>query len=223
MNRVKLADRALPDYTKNEELINMSTPAAGGVLGLTALVLCVVKAASGGSAWDVLGASIYGSSLVLLYTISSVYHGLPPCLGKKVMQVLDHCTIYCLIAGSYTAVALSGLRPLYPALGWGLFAAQWLLAALAVTFTAIDLQRYRTFSMVCYITMGWSIILFLPQTLRALTPLGFWLLFLGGVAYTIGAVLYGIGARKRWMHSVFHVFVVLGSLLQFLAIYLRAL
>ncbi len=223
MNRVKLADRALPDYTKNEELINMSTHAAGGVLGLTALVLCVVKAASGGSAWDVLGASIYGSSLVLLYTISSVYHGLPPCLGKKVMQVLDHCTIYCLIAGSYTAVALSGLRPLYPALGWGLFAAQWLLAALAVTFTAIDLQRYRTFSMVCYITMGWSIILFLPQTLRALTPLGFWLLFLGGVAYTIGAVLYGIGARKRWMHSVFHVFVVLGSLLQFLAIYLRAL
>ena len=223
MKRIKLADRQLPDYTRNEERANMGTHIAGGLLGVTALVLCLVKAASDKDACGVVAAAVYGASLILLYTVSSVYHGLRPGMGKKVMQVIDHCTIYLLIAGSYTAVSLAAFRPLSPALGWGMFAFQWALAALAVSLTAIDLKRYRVFSMVCYLFMGWAILPFLPQTMKALGPAGFWLLFTGGVAYTIGAVLYGIGAKKRWMHTVFHVFVVLGSLLQFLAIYLRAL
>ena len=161
--------------------------------------------------------------MVALYTLSSVYHGLRPCTGKKVMQILDHCTIYFLIAGTYTVIALSALRPVYPMLGWGMFAFQWALTALAVTLTAIDLKKYRVFSMICYICMGWAILPFMKETMTVLTVPGFAFLLAGGISYTIGAVLYGIGSKKRWMHSVFHIFVVLGSLLQFLCILFYAL
>ena len=132
-------------------------------------------------------------------------------------------TIYSLIAGTYTPIVLCAIRPLYPALGWGLLGAQWALAILAATLTAIDLRCYRVFSMLCYIGMGWGIVFFLPQTMHALTPGGFWLVFAGGVVYTVGAILYGVGVKIRWMHSVFHIFVVLGSLLHFLAIYFYVL
>jgi hemolysin III len=128
-----------------------------------------------------------------------------------------------LISGSYTAVVLSAICPVYPTLGWGLFTLEWALTALAVTLTAIDLKKYNVFSMICYIGMGWAVIPFWRQTLEVLTKSGFLLLLSGGIAYTIGAVLYGIGSKMKWMHSVFHIFVVLGSLLQFLSIYLYAL
>ena len=223
MKRTKLSDRLLPDYTKGEEIMNMVTHIVGGGLGIIALVLCVVRGALRVGAIDVVGAAVYGASMVALYTISSVYHGLVPCTGKKVLQVIDHCTIYFLIAGSYTPVLLSAIRPAYPALAWTLLAAEWGLAILAAVLTAIDLHHYRVFSMICYIGMGWGIILFLPQTIAVMTLPGFWLLLSGGIAYTIGAVLYGIGSKKRWMHSVFHIFVVLGSLLQLLAIFFYAL
>lgn len=219
MKRTKLSDRVLPDYTRGEEIMNMVTHIVGGSLGVAALVLCVVRAALNGDWLDITGAAVYGASIITLYTISSVYHGLPPGIGKKVMQVIDHCTIYFLIAGSYTPVVLSALRPVYPQIGWGLLAAQWILATLGATFTAIDLHRYRIFSMICYIGMGWGIILFLPQTIEVIGMLSFGLLLAGGIAYTIGAVLYGIGAKKHWMHSVFHIFVVIGTVFQFFAIF----
>ena len=221
--RIKLSDRQLPDYFKGEEIMNMVTHIVGGGLGIAALVLCVIRAALRGGALDVVGAVIYGVSLICLYTMSSVYHGLRPGMGKKVLQVLDHCTIYFLIAGSYTPVALSAIRPLYPAIGIGLTIAEWALAALAVTLTAIDLRKYRVFSMICYIGMGWGVVLFLPQILRAMGWGGFGLLLAGGIAYTLGAILYGIGSKKHWFHSVFHIFVVLGSVLQFFAIFFHAL
>lgn len=219
MKRTKLSDRVLPDYTRGEEIMNMVTHIVGGSLGVAALVLCVVRAALNGDWLDITGAAVYGASIITLYTISSVYHGLPPGIGKKVMQVIDHCTIYFLIAGSYTPVVLSALRPVYPQIGWGLLAAQWILATLGATFTAIDLHRYRIFSMICYIGMGWGIILFLPQTIEVIGMLSFGLLLAGGIAYTIGAVLYGIGAKKHWMHSVFHIFVVIGTVFQFFAVF----
>ena len=157
-----------------------------------------------------------------MFTISSVYHGLAPGMGKKVMQVIDHCTIYFLIAGTYSAVVLSAIRPLYPALGWGLFIFEWVLALFAATLTAIDLQKYEVFSMVCYIGMGWAIIPFWHQTLDAMTQGGFLLLLIGGIAYTIGSILYGLGKKRKWMHSVFHIFVDLGAGLQFLSVLLYA-
>ncbi len=221
--RTKLADRGLPNYYKGEEIMNMVTHITGGALGIIALVLCVVKAALRQNVYGIVGSAIYGTTMVALYTMSSVYHGLHPSTGKKVLQVLDHCTIYFLIAGTYTVLALSAIRPVNPLVGWGLVGFQWALTALAVTLTAIDLHNYRVFSMICYIGMGWCVIFFLPLATQALTPPGFWPLLSGGVAYTIGAVLYGIGSKKHWMHSVFHIFVVLGSLLQFLAIFLYGL
>lgn len=220
MKRIKLKDRALPNYSRAEEITNMVTHICGGALGIVALILCLVKTIRAGSAIGIVTAVIFGVALITLYTMSSVYHGLLPSMGKKVMQVIDHCTIYVLIAGTYTPIVLCAIAPRYPAIGWGLFAAEWVLGAVAITLTAIDLHRYNVFSMICYIGMGWGIILFLPQVMEVMTASGFYLLLSGGICYTIGAVLYGIGSKKRWMHSVFHVFVLLGSLLHFLAIYL---
>ena len=218
MKRTKLRDRELPDYTKGEELMNTVTHIMGAVLGIVALVLCVLQAAAHRNVWDVVGASIYGASLITLYCVSSIYHGMKPGMGKKVMQVIDHCTIYFLIAGSYTPIVLSALRPVYPGLAWGLLGFVWTLAIIAVVLTAIDLNKYNVFSMICYIGIGWAILPFLKQTLQVLTMPGFLLLLFGGIAYTVGAVLYGLGGKRRWMHSVFHIFVVLGSGLQFLSI-----
>ena len=223
LKRTKLSDRALPDYIKGEEIMNMVTHIAGGGLGILILLFCVIKAALAGNALKIITASIYGGSMVTLYAMSSIYHGLRPGTGKKVLQVIDHCTIYFLIAGTYTPIVLCSIAPMYPMLGWGLFIAEWALAILAATLTAIDLHNYRVFSMICYIGMGWAIIIFLPQAMSALTPNGFWLTFAGGIAYTIGAVLYGIGGKIRWMHSIFHIFVVLGSVLQFFAIFFYVL
>ena len=207
MHRTKLANRVLPSYTQGEEIMNMVTHIVGGGLGILALVLCVVRSALHHSPAGIVSSAIYGVSMVALYTMSSVYHGLRPSTGKKVMQIIDHCTIYFLIAGTYTPIVLCALRPAYPALGWSLFALQWSMAILAVVLTAIDLRSYRVFSMICYIGLGWCIIFFAPQAMEVLTSPGFMLLLSGGIAYTIGAVLYGIGAKLRWMHSVFHLFV----------------
>ena len=221
--RTPLAARKLPDYRKGEEIMNMVTHIVGGGLGCLVLALCIVKTTQAGSWVKILCACIYGISMVTLYAVSSIYHGLRPGTGKKVFQVIDHCTIYFLIAGTYTPIVVCGILPLYPALGWGLLVLEWGLGILAATLTAIDLRNYRVFSMVCYILMGWAIIFFLPQALTAMTAPGFWLTFAGGIAYTVGAILYGVGVKMRWMHSVFHIFVVLGSLLQFLAIYIYVL
>ena len=223
MKRTKLSDRVLPDYSRGEELMNTVTHIVGGALGVAALTLCVVFAALRHNVYGVVGSAIYGASLIALYTVSSVYHGLKPGMGKKVMQIVDHCTIYFLIAGTYTVIGLSAIRPRYPVLGWGVFAIEWAMAALATTLTAIDLKKYNVISMICYIGLGWAIIPFARQALEVLTLPGFLFLLLGGIAYTIGAVLYGIGSRKKWMHSVFHIFVVLGSVLQFFAVLLYAI
>lgn len=223
MKRTKLSDRKLPDYSRGEEIMNMVTHIVGGAIGIIALTLCVIRAALNGNIWGIVTSAIYGTCMITMFTISSVYHGLKPNLGKKVMQVLDHCTIYFLIAGTYTVIVLSAIRPVYPWLGWGLFVFEWAMVALAATFTAIDHHRYGAFAMICYIGMGWAVIPFWKQTLEVMTAPGFWLLLGGGIAYTIGSVLYGLGRTKKWMHSVFHIFVDLGALLQFLSIVLYAL
>ena len=221
--RTKLCDRVLPAYSVGEERMNMITHVAGAGLAVAALLLCVIRAAWRQNGWGVAASIVYGVSLISLYTVSGVYHGMKCGMAKKVMQVIDHCTIYFLIAGSYTAVVLSGLRPEYPGIAWGLFGFVWALTALAVTLTAIDLKKYSVFSMICYVGMGWCVIPFWRQVMQVLTAPGFWLLLSGGIAYTIGAVLYGVGKKKKWMHSVFHIFVVIGSALQFLAVWMYAL
>ena len=223
IKRTKLSERALPNYYKGEEIMNMVTHIVGGGLGIAALVLCVLKAAFADSILAIVCAVIYGISMISLYTMSSIYHGLHPGTGKKVMQIIDHCTIYFLIAGTYTPITLCAIAPQSPALGWGLFAVEWILALAASALTAIDLKKFNIISMVCYIGMGWAIIFFLPQAWLALGPSGFGLIFSGGICYTVGAILYGIGSKIHWMHSVFHIFVVLGSAFHFLGIFLYVL
>ncbi len=218
MKRTKLSQRKLPSYSRGEEIMNMVTHIVGGSLGIIALLLCLAKTIRAHSVTGIISSIIYGFALIGLYAVSSVYHGLLPCTGKKVMQVIDHCTIYFLIAGTYTPILLCAILPTYPFLGIFLMIFQWGLGALAITLTAIDLKKYNVFSMICYIFMGWVIIFFLPQAMSVMTPAGFYWLLSGGIAYTVGAILYGIGVKIRWMHSVFHIFVVLGSFLQFLAI-----
>lgn len=223
MKRIPLALRHLPDYTHGEEAMNTVTHIVGAAMAILALILGICKTVQKQDPLGIVSAVIYGVSMLSVYTVSSVYHGMPSGTGKKVMQVLDHCTIYFLIAGSYTPIALSALLPVYPGIAWRLLLFQWGLTAVAVTLTAIDLRKYRVFSMLCYIGMGWAVLPFLAQTRAVLTGTGFTFLLAGGIAYTLGAILYGIGSKKRWFHSVFHIFVVLGSALQMVAILKYAL
>ncbi len=218
MSRTKLIDRQLPDYTRGEEIFNMVSHIVGGGFGVIALLVCVLLPAFRGNAWGVVSGAIYGGSMILLYTMSSVYHGLHHPMAKKVMQVLDHCTIYFLIGGTYTPILLCGLREDYPAWAWILFGLVWGLAAMATVFTAIDLKKYNTLSMICYIGMGWCIILAADKAINAIPIEGLAWLLAGGIAYTIGAVLYGLGKSHRYMHSIFHLFVVAGSILQFICV-----
>ena len=190
----------------------------GGSMGVAATVLCVIVAALKGNVYGVVSGGIFGASMVALYTISSVYHGLHGGTGKKVMQILDHCTIYFLIAGTYTPFCLCTIRENNPALGWGTFGLIWGLAAVGIVLNAIDLKRFQKVSMVLYLGMGWCIILTGKLIVELLGGTGFALLVGGGVAYTVGAVFYGLGHKKRYIHSVFHLFCLVGSALHILCI-----
>lgn len=216
--RTKLIDRKLPNYSRGEEIFNMSSHIVGSTIGIAAITLCVSISAIHNNFYGIISSAIFGISMILLYTMSSIYHGLKNELAKKVFQVLDHCTIYILIAGTYTPITLSAIRLINAPLAWALFCVEWSLAVLAITLTAIDIKKYQAFSMICYILMGWGIIAFYPQAIQALTISGFMLLLAGGIFYTIGAVLYAIGKKRKYMHNIFHVFVLLGSVFHLLCV-----
>lgn len=219
MNRVKLKDRVLPTYTKGEEIFNMTSHIVGGVLGIVATVLCIVFAAVNGNVYGIISGAIYGVTMILLYTMSSIYHGLSPKrTSKKVFQVLDHCSIFLLIAGSYTPFALCSIREIDPVAGWVIFGVIWALAILGIALNAIDIKRFKVFSMICYLLMGWCIIVKATILPKMLGINGLILLVAGGIAYTIGAVIYGLGKKHKYAHSIFHLFILLGSFLHFLCI-----
>lgn len=210
----------LPDYTRSEEIVNMVTHIIGGSLAIAAIPLLVIVASLHNDPWAIVTGAIYGVALLTVFTVSSVYHGLKPGRAKRVMRIIDHCDIYFLIAGTYTPILLCSIRPINPEAAWTMFGIEWALAALAVTLNALDLKRFEKVSMACYIGMGWSIIAILPLAVESMTLTGFILLLTGGIAFTIGAVLYALGKRVRYMHSVFHIFVVIGCELQFFSILL---
>jgi hemolysin III len=219
MKRTKLRDRKLPDYTRGEEIFNMVSHIVGGGLGVAYLALCVIFASLHGNVWGIVGSAVYGASVICLFTMSSVYHGVKYPTAKKVLQVIDHCTIYFMIAGTYTPITLCALREYNPVLGWAVFGFVWGIAALATTLTAIDLHKYKKFSMICYLALGWCIILAFKSTWEAVGTGAIVFLLLGGVLYSIGAVLYGIGKKKRYAHSLFHLFVDVASLMHFFCIF----
>lgn len=221
MKRTKLADRILPKYTKGEDIFNMVSHIVGGAIGITAITLCSIFAALGGNAYGVVSGVIFGVTMLVLYAMSSIYHGLKPeTMAKKVFQVIDHCSIFILIAGTYTPIALCTLREHNTAEGWVLFGIIWGMAALGITLNSIDLKKYKIFSMICYLVMGWCIIIRIGLIIELLGAGAFWLLLSGGIAYTVGALFYGIGKSRKWMHSIFHIFCVIGSVLHFLVVLL---
>ena len=224
MHRVKLADRVLPTYTKGEEIFNMVSHIVGGALGIAVLALCVIFSALHHNVYGIVSTSIYGVSLILLYTMSSIYHGLNPNrTAKKVFQIIDHCSIFILIAGTYTPFALCTLREYDTATGWTLFGIVWAAAILGVVLNSVDLNKFKVFSMICYLAMGWVIIFAFKPLTEAIAMPGIWLLIAGGIIYTVGAIFYGIGKKIKYMHSIFHIFVLAGSILHFFSILLYVL
>ena len=202
MKRIKLKERKLPKYTKGEEIFNMTSHIVGGALGIIATVLCVVFASIHHNVYGIITGSVYGFTMILLYTISSIYHG----------------TIFLLIAGSYTPFLLCTFREYSASLGWTLFGIIWGFAILGIVLNSIDLERYKVFSMICYITMGWCIIFKIALLIKLIGLAGFILLVLGGISYTLGTIFYGLGRTHKYMHSVFHLLILLGTILQFLCV-----
>ncbi len=215
----------LPPYSRREEILNMTTHILGGAFGIIALLFCVVKSIFEGTIWAVVGSSVYGASIILLFTMSSIYHGLIPVKAKKVFRVIDHCTIYLLIAGTYTPIVLVSLRTVSPFWAWLVFGIVWGSAVFAITLTAIDMHKFRVFSMVSYLAMGWCILICLKDCITAVGGQGMLLIFYGGVLYTIGALIYGIGKMKKlaYAHTIFHLFVLFACILHFFAIFFYVL
>ena len=218
MTRTCLKERVLPCYTKGEEIFNYVTHIVGGAWGVVTLLACIFVSLMKGSILSLVCGIIFGASMILLYSVSSIYHALPRNMAKKVFQVLDHCTIYLLIAGTYTPMLLCGLMRTDKTAALITLLVVWGLAILSVTLNAIDLKKYKIFSMVGYVGMGWAIIFSIGSMYHALGFEGFSLLLGGGILYTLGIVFYKIGSNKKYYHSVFHIFVLLGSVLHSLSV-----
>lgn len=209
MQRTALKDRILPPYTRAEEIANMTTHIVGAALGCVIMLLSVMISVHKGNEWGLVSSVIYASTVILLFTASSIYHGLKPSYAKKVMQVIDHSTIFFLICGTYTPILLSGVRPNYPLVAWAVFACEWGLAIFGAVLTSIDHKKYGKLAMICNIGMGWFVLFALGPTIDSIGTTAMLLILIGGIIYTLGAVLYGVGKKKSIFHTVFHILVVI--------------
>lgn len=206
----------LPDYTFTEELLNCVTHGLGAVLGAVGLFLSMNVLLPVRNVTATVSMAIFCTAMIMLYTNSAVYHGWELTKAKKYFQILDHCTIFLLIAGTYAPYTLMVMGD---ALGKFIFATVALASVFGIALNLIDMKKYRKISMACYLITGWCIIFAYHAISAALTPGQLMLLIGGGVAYTVGAVLYGLGVKVRYMHTVWHLFVLAGSLLHFLSLY----
>ena len=185
---MSLLDRIkIPKYSLGEEITNAILHGIGALLSIAALVLCVVFSAIHGNAYAVVSSCIYGSTLIILYTMSCLYHSLKINKAKKVFRIIDHCSIFLLIAGTYTPYTLVSLNGL---IGWIMFSVVWCSAILGIVLNAIDLNKYKKLSMVLYIAMGWVIIFTFKPLLNVLEMGGIYLLLAGGIIYTDMALFF---------------------------------
>lgn len=159
---------------------------------------------------------VYGMSLIFLYSMSSIYHGLKNITGKKIFRILDHCSVLLLEAGTYTPICICLLEKPW---GYILFSLVFITIILAIILNVLNLDKYQQITLICNLLLGWSIIIMIRPLLRVCPLPGVFLLFGGGLSYSFGALLYKLGAKQKYMHSLFHFFVLLGSLLHFLLIY----
>lgn len=211
--RVKIGKR---DYTLGEEIANSVIHGLGIGLSVAALVLLVAFAVLSGDSYKLAGAIVFGIALIFSYTASTLYHSFPQPRVKHVFKILDHCAIYLLIAGTYTPFCLVTLRDDG---GWTLFAVIWGLALVGIAFEAFWAYRPRWLSAAVYLAMGWMVVVSMGPLVDNLAPGGLWLLVAGGVAYTVGTVFYVL-KRIKYMHAVWHLWVLAGSVCHFLAVLL---
>lgn len=205
----------IPKYTLTEELWNSISHGLAAIFAIVATVLMIVKA---NTALEYVTVSIYGTTMIILYVISCIYHALSRRLtGKKVLRVIDHCNVFLLVLGTYTPVALLGVGG---TLGWGLFGFVTLISIIGITLSAVAIDRFQVPEVICHLLNGWSILIGIQPLYEHMGLAGVLLLLLGGLAYTFGAVFYGLGAKHRYVHSVFHFFCIAGTVLQWCAIYL---
>lgn len=205
----------IPKYSLGEEIFNSVSHGIGALLSVAGLVLLVVKAH--GTLPEVT-VSLFGAAMIVLYTMSCVYHALSKELrGKKVLRVIDHCNVYLLVFGTYIPVSLLGVSG---SLGWILFGVVAFVTTLGIILTSISIDKFNVLEVICHLINGWSILFGIPKLLINMGNGGLLFLILGGVMYTLGSILYGIGSKKKWMHSVFHMFCLAGTILHFFAIYL---
>ena len=209
MNRIKI-----PKYSLGEELVNSISHGIGALLSIVALIFLVLKA---NNVRSIVAVCLYASLMIILYTISCIYHALSPnLLSKKVLRVIDHCNVLMMILGTYMPICLSLL---YGKVGWITFGLVLSITIVGVVFNAINVDKYTLISVICNLILGWGALLLIPSMLKIIPLKGVIFLILGEVIYTIGSILYGIGKKVPYMHSVFHFFVLFGSLFHFLFIY----
>ena len=214
-----IINKELPSYTKGEEIFNAVSHIVGGAFGIVALILGLVYTIQyGHDGWSILSIIIYGFSIIVLYTMSSIYHFLRRNKAKRVFRIFDHCTIYFLIAGTYTPICVILLRDEW----WGiaLLIAVWISAIIGIVFNAINMHKksIKILSMFLYIIMGWCVIFLIVPLLKIWPGPGFWFLLGGGISYTVGVIFYAFGKKAKYIHSIWHLFVFLGTVLQFVAI-----
>ena len=207
------------EYSLAEERINALTHGIGTALAVTGLVLLIVFAVMYGDIWHVVSFSIYGSTLVLMYLVSTLYHALRNRKAKDILKVLDHSAIYLLIAGTYTPFTLITL---HGRLGWTLFGVVWGLAAAGIVFKIFFVKRFRILSTILYLLMGWLVISVVKPLVAGIPGPGLAWLVAGGLMYSSGTVFY-IRKKKAFNHAIWHVFVMAGSVCHFLAVLLYVL
>jgi hemolysin III len=208
-------------YTLGEEIANSIIHGLGVGLSVAALTMLIVFAAQAGNPWAMGAGIVYGISLVLEYTASTLYHSFPQPRVKHIFKILDHAGIYMLIAGTYTPFCLLTLRdaPLGPFdhVGLWLFGIVWTLTVVGIATEAFWTYRPRWVSAVVYLAMGWLVVLAIQPLVANLAPQGVWLLAAGGLCYTVGTIFYVL-KKVRYMHAIWHVFVLAGSILHFIAV-----
>lgn len=204
------------NYTLGEEIASSVIHGVGIALAVAALVILVVFAVSAQDGYKLASAIVFGVTLLLAYTASTLYHSLPQPSAKHVFKILDHCGIYLLIAGTYTPFCLVTLRE---ANGWWLFGVIWALALTGIALEAFWAYRPRWLSAVIFLGMGWLVVVSIGPLITNLAPGGLWLLVAGGLAYTIGTIFYVL-QRIKYMHPVWHLWVLAGSICHFLAVLL---
>ena len=204
----------LPRYSLGEEIFSSVSHGVAALLAVAGLVLLLVFCEK--TPLKVSCVSVYGATMVLLYTVSTLYHALGLNRAKVVFRSLDHCTIFLLIAGTYTPITLVSLGG---AQGWVMFGTVWAAAALGIVLNAVSVERFKAVSMACYLAMGWVVVFAMKTFTQNVSAVGFWCLLAGGLCYTLGAALYGMGKKIPYVHSVFHLFVLAGSVLHTVTVY----